>query len=195
MKSYLILLIICAFTFGSLQSFAASKFIGVGNAKRNKNFKTEVTIFEAEEDPQPKCIGCRNYRVIVDIFENQEFKIGVPYPTAVEFETCGTAADKSPIAELVSIWRHKGSALMTRSHPALLMQNYSDKDCTSVMLNLLGKKCLNLNKKECREYVVVESFKIPVSKLNTNFEDVSLDEDPLPNLTRNRVPSSTTSKK
>lgn len=170
---------------GTFSWGAKKKFIALGDEGKTV-FKSEVTLFEADEDPQPKCIGCKNYRVIIDILDGPT-PAGGRYPSAVDFDTkdaCGEDAVDSPMAELNMLYPSSNSPLMTRSHPLLLVMNPALCKGEFIKLYVWSKKCINPMAR-CSEFEQFGSpYLIPIADLK-DLKDINLD-GPFPNMKKGK---------
>ena len=180
-------------------SFAAQKkFLSYGGPGASGVFKSEITLFEEDSDSKIRCMGCKNFRVIVDVLA-AHMPLGPTYPTAIDFDTkeaCGEYAVETPMADIRPLYRMFNSPTLTKDHPLLLQINPSV--CKgNVKLVLLHEKCMNPSPKyakECKQMVEFKSYEIPLADLQQDLKDVDIDSQALPNLAKSskaaREPSS-----
>jgi hypothetical protein len=149
-------------------------FAGFGGEGRSGTFGDAVTIYKRAADPQPKCPGCWNFRVVADLSKKGPgAPVGKTAVSALRFsvaDACGTETDSagtsSPLAPTVqAAW----SPLYTSDAPvALNIPSPCQQDglvSDTVHVEFLRQRCLNPMEPSCREMIVDESVAVKLSTI------------------------------
>ncbi len=143
---------------------SASQFIALGDVGRAGEFNNIVTIYVADKDSQPRCIGCRTFRVIFDGYKQHE-PIGGTRVSKVAVDTkksCGPNAPDSKLIDLAALFRHQWS-----SAQAQLTAEVNPNLCQDeISIRFFAQKCLNPSQPECLKMEVKESYEVSIKSIS-----------------------------
>lgn len=138
-------------------------FIALGEAGRSGRFNNVLTVYVNAEDSQPRCIGCKSFRVIFDSM-SQNGPVGNTFSTKVgaNLSKICDKAGKPKLIDLTSIWRDHYSpstaTLTVEVNPSLCKGD-------TFAIEFYGMKCLNPTVPECEKMVVHESFDVSMKEI------------------------------
>lgn len=138
-------------------------FVGIGDKGRSGKFNNVLTVYVNAKDPQPRCIGCKRFRVVYDA-RSQNETIGGTFAIKVGAnlsKICDNAAEPT-LADLTAIWRYPISpttaALTVEVNPMLCRSD-------TFAIEFYGENCLNPSSPDCDELVVKESFDVSMNAI------------------------------
>ncbi|MBS1983397.1 MAG: hypothetical protein JST16_04425 [Bdellovibrionales bacterium] len=180
MKTKLLFVALVALVAGGAR---AADYLTFGGKGASGLMKSKVTVYASAQDGQPKCPGCKVFRVVYDDLNGA---VGATWVTdfRVRFsEECENAFSGDErtfkLTRLPGTQSMKAPAVGTGQILLSTMSELHSCEDSSLTLEFLRRKCMNPMAPECREMVVSEEAKFRLGDI-LRLQLVH-DEDKIPN--------------